>query len=178
MAFGGGVTPAIGIRLGGSFTAGSYLNQGVTDQLPPGHQWNEYRERVLAFDASVSRGYVELRAETVFSSYEVPAVSDPVRGNITFLEGKYTFTPRFFTAIRLERNAYAFIRPRGPGNWQARQTTFYDGELGLGFRLDARTLVKGSVRLDDWRVSPPLTAFLHNGTALAIQISRGFEFPD
>ena len=115
------------------------------------------------------------RGESAFSSYDVPGKAEPVTGNATFAEVRYTWTPRFFTAVRLERNAYAFVRPVAPGTWLAAQTTFYDGEVALGLRADAATLIKLSYRRDDWRVSPPLDQFLRNGSALAIQISRGFD---
>jgi hypothetical protein len=62
-----------------------------------------------------------------------------------------------------------------PGTWFATQTTFYDGEVAVGVRADPATLIKLSYRRDDWRVSPPLDQILKNGSALAIQVSRGFD---
>jgi hypothetical protein len=55
------------------------------------------------------------------------------------------------------------------------QTTFYDAEVAVGYRIDAAMLAKVSYRRDDWRVDPPLDQFLRNGSAFAIQISRTFD---
>ena len=174
-ALGGGFTPTAGIRIGLSYTAGSYLSDSVSAVLAPGQRWQDYDQRLFVIDALFTRGYLELRGESAFSSYDVPGKADPVTGNATFAELRYTWTPRFFTAARLERNAYAFVRPVSPGTWFATQTTFYDGEVALGFRADAATLIKVSYRRDDWRVSPPLDQILRNGNAIAIQVSRGFD---
>jgi hypothetical protein len=174
-ALGAGFTPTAGIRLGVSYTAGSYLSDSVSVVLAPGQRWQDYHQRLFVVDGRFTRGYLELRGESAFSSYDVPGTTEPVTGNASFAEARYTWTPRFFTAVRLERNAYAFVRPVTAGTWFATQTTFYDGEVALGFRADAATLIKLGYRRDDWRVSPPLDQFLKNGSALAIQISRGFD---
>jgi hypothetical protein len=175
LALGAGVTPVVGVRIGLSYTAGSYLSDSASYALGQGERWEDFGQRVLVIDGMVTRGYFELRVESAFSRYEVPNGGAPVSGNATFAEIRYTWTPRFFTATRLERNAYAFIRPMGPAAWMSTRTTFYDAEVAVGYRIDPATLVKVSVRADDWRVQPPLDQFLRNGSAVAIQISRTFD---
>jgi hypothetical protein len=175
---GAGVTPTAGLRLGASYTAGSYLSGDVTASLPSGSTWNQFGQSVLSFDAAFSRGYLELRAEAALSSYEVPGHENAVDGAAFYLEGKYTWTPRFFTAVRLERNKYAFIRPLSGTAWMGVATTFSDGELGVGYRLGPRTLAKASLRLDSWDVPPARRSVLPNGHAVALQISHGFDLTE
>ena len=164
-----------GFRIGASFTAGSYLSDAVSSNLGPNERWDDFGQQLLVFDGLFTRGYFELRTETALSSYDVPGRSDPVTGVASFVELKHTLSPRIFAAARLEYNGYAFILPIAPGNWLAQRTTFYDGELGVGFRFDRSTLVKLSYRRDDWQVEPPLSAILRNGSAIAFQVSRGFD---
>jgi hypothetical protein len=172
---GAGVTPVVGARLGASFTSGPYLGPAVDSMVPPGSRWEDFGQWVLALDGSLSRGYLELKAEAALSSYDVPGHADPVSGTAAYLEAKYTWTPRFFTAARLEHNAYAFIRPMPGRPWLGLTTTFADVELGFGYRLGVRTLVKASVRVDAWDVSPALRPMLPDGHALALQLSHGFD---
>ncbi len=167
-----GVTPVIGLRLGASWTAGPYLGDGISGDLPPGTQWQDFGERILAADLRFAAGYFELCAELGASWYEVPTYANDVKGTTYYVEAKYAWTPRLFTAARVERNLYAFVRPTGGGNWTARATDFVNTEVGVGFRITARTLVKTSVRWDDWEIAPAQAAFLGEGWAVALQLSQ------
>jgi hypothetical protein len=166
-----GVTPIIGLRLGASWTAGPYLGPDVSGDLPSGTEWQDYGEMILAADLKFARGYFELFAELGASWYEAPTYDDDVKGTTYYIEAKYSFHPRFFTAARFERNLYAFIRPFGGGTWVARTTDFVNTEVGAGFRINPRFLAKFSGRWDDWEIPPGTEAFLGEGFAIALQLS-------
>jgi len=177
-AFGAGFTPAIGIRLGASATWGPYLNQDLAPTLLAGRSWRAYDERIVAADAQLSRGYLELHGELARSSYEVPVGSGgitTVRGLTYYGEAKYTLTPRLFAAGRFERNDYPYIQPFSDVAWIASPTNMYDGEAGVGYRLTSQTLLKASVRADRWDVPQEMRSILGNGTALALQLSQSFD---
>jgi hypothetical protein len=177
-AVGAGFTPTTGIRIGASATWGPYLNDELPATLLAGRSWRAYSQQVGAVDAQVSRGYLEVRAEIAASRYDVPsdAGRDPtvVRGLAYYVDAKYTLTPRVFIASRVERNEYAYIEPESDTEWEASPTNMYNGELGVGYRLGAATLLKASVRADSWHVPPYLRSVLPNGAAFALQISRAF----
>jgi hypothetical protein len=166
-----GVTPLIGLRIGGSWTAGPYLGPDVSGNLPAGTEWQDYAEQIWAADLKFARGYFELFAELGASWYEVPTYSEDVKGTTYYIEAKYSWTPRFFTAARFERNLYAFVRPVGGGTWIARATDFVNTEVGVGFRINPRFLAKFSGRWDDWEIPPGAEAFLGEGFAIALQLS-------
>jgi hypothetical protein len=170
-ALGGGYTPIPELRLGASATWGPYLNSELGAAIPAGVDWKSYGETVLAFDARFSRGYFEFHGELAFSSYEVPNRTDAVDGLTYYLEVKQTWAPRFFTALRAERNDYPFIRPIGGPNWIARPVDVYNGEIGVGYRASAATILKASYRHSWSNVDPDLEAVLPNGYAFALQIS-------
>jgi hypothetical protein len=169
-AAGVGFTPFIGLRLGGSWTAGPYLHEDFGPVLPAGSRWQDFGARIVAGDLRFARGYFELFAELAASWYEVPTYANEVKGTTYYVEAKYTWSPRLFTAARFERNLYAFIQVRG-GAWQARATDFINGEVAVGYRLTTHALLKVSYRADDWDIAPAQQAFLGEGQALALQFS-------
>ena len=166
-AVGVGVTPRTGLRLGASFTTGPYLSSDLRPDLPVGADWKDYTQRVFAFDARFSRGYFEGHAELALSRYEVPTRGGSLEGSTYYGEIKYTWTPRFFTALRLERNRRVDIAPVSAGAWPAGTVAVSDGEIGVGYRIGVRTLLKVSYRRDH-RQGPA-------GSAAALQLSQGFD---
>ena len=170
-ALGAGVTPFTGFHLGVSLTHGPYLKEELDSMLSGGARWHDFAQTVTGIDLSLARGYTEINGEAAWSSYEVPG-EDPVGGFTAYLEVKQTWSPRFFTALRVEQNDYAFIMPIAPAVWMARRVNFYNGEVGIGYRLGLKTVVKMSYRRDHWPVEEALRAFLRDGQAFAVQVSR------
>ena len=60
--------------------------------------------------------FSKLRYDDMTSGLAVPP------GEYYYVEGKYTFAPRFFMATRFERNDYAYIQPQDDGAWIATPT--------------------------------------------------------
>ena len=153
-AVGAGFTPVVGVRLGGSWTEGPYLNDDLTPAELRDAPWTHYHQRVVALDARAAHGYLETFAEAARATYDVPGHSVAILGYTYYGEAKYTFAPRFYLAVRGERNAYPFIRASAT-NWTARRVDFVNGELGAGYRLTPSTLLKLSLRGDRWWVAEP-----------------------
>jgi hypothetical protein len=165
----------MGLRLGASYMEGPYLNADLSPAHLRGAGWRSYRQRLAGFELAASAGYMELHAEVARSSYDVPG-SPAVVGVTYYGEGKYTFTPRFFAAARLERNDYPFIRPVGTDSWIARRTDFRNEEIGVGFRLSPGSLLKASYRQDSWHINDSNRGFVGpGGHALALQFSQRFD---
>ncbi len=174
-AVGVGVTPLTGFRVGASATAGPYLNKTLATPLLAGRDWRHYRQRVIAADAQLARGYFEAFGEIAHGSYDVPGNAAPVTGLTWYVESKYTFTPRFYLAARGERNAYPYIQPISATTWTSETSDFTDGEVGAGFRATATTLVKLSLRADHWVPNPNPFAPSANGRSIGFQISQTFD---
>lgn len=174
-AIGGGISPIVGLRIGGSFTVGPYLNKNYTSVQLHDQSWTEYQQRVVALDFAYAHGYLETHAEAARGSYDVPGRAESIIGWTYYGEAKYTLTPRLFVAARVERNDYPFIRAFG-SSWTARLTDFVDGEVGIGYRLSKTTLLKTSVRADHWWVSSTANGFKgQGGPAFAMQLSQSFD---
>jgi hypothetical protein len=177
-AIGVGVTPFTGVRIGASATTGSYL--GSDDAVfIAGEDWRRYKQHVVAADLQLSRGYFEANAELARASYDVPERAEAAKGLTWYVETKYTFTPRFYLAARVERNDYPYISPlvtpfTGP-IWIASNSDFTDVEIGGGFRVTSSTLLKVSVRADHWVPNPNPNAPTASGRAVAMQLSQTFD---
>jgi len=174
-AVGFGITPMVGLRIGGSFTVGPYLNSALDSMLPSSKPWTDYNQRVAAVDFTFSRGYLETHAEGARGNFDVPGRATPITGFTYYGEAKYTLSPRFYVAARVERNKYPFIR-RTTTAWVSRLTDFVDGEAGIGVRLTSNTLLKGSYLADRWWVAPTAAGFRgQGGHAIALQLSQAFD---
>lgn len=171
-----GITPVIGLRAGVAGTWGPYLADRYTASELRNSDWKDYRQRIVAFDLQFSRGYFEMRGEHSRSSYDVPGYAAANKGTDTYVEAKYTFDPRFFAAVRAERNNYPFISLRGSGFWVSSRTDFDNAEFGMGYRFTESTLIKTSLRVDKWHRTDSNRGFVGpGGHAIAVQFSQAFD---
>jgi hypothetical protein len=170
-----GIAPTTGLRIGGYYTRGPYLGQEVAPMIPNGASWRDFDQQVAGMDLEFSRGYFELNGDLAFATYEVPTRTDIARGTAWFIEPKYTWNPRFFTALRLEHNDYPYIQPVDNTTWIDQNAAFYAVEAGVGWRFQPELLLKASYRRDDWTVDESLKPYFANGYAFALQLSYGFD---
>jgi hypothetical protein len=170
-----GFTPVIGLRLGAYVTQGPYLGRAVEPMLAAGEPWRDFDQRVAGLELEFSRGHFELNGDWAFSTYEVPTRATLSRGQAWFFEPKYTFTPRLFAAMRVEKNDYPYIRPIDSTLWIAQNVTFHDVEAGLGWRFTPELVLKASYRRDEWNVSDSMKSFFPNGYSCGLQLSYGFD---
>jgi len=170
-----GFTPVIGLHLGAYATAGPYLGDAITPMLPAGSGWRQFDQQIAGVELEFSHGYFELNGDIAFSAYDVPTRTTRSRGQAWFLEPKYTWTPRLFTALRLEKNDYPYIAPVDSTFWIAQNVTFHDVELGLGWRFTPDIVLKASYRRDRWDVTESMKSYFPNGYAYALQLSYTFD---
>lgn len=170
-----GITPTMGLRVGTYYTWGPYLGHDVEAFIPGGEGWRDFDQQVLGVETEFSRGYFELHADFAVSRTEVPTKSQASPGQAWFVEPKYTWTPRFFTALRIERNDYPYIEPISSSFWIASNALFYDVEAGIGWRFTPDLVVKASYRRDRWKVDDSLRPMLPDGHAFAVQLSYAFN---
>lgn len=166
---GAGLALGPAFRLGITATHGSYLHKSET-ALDSGRTWSDYDQTLVAAEARLSIGYVETRGEAAWSRYEAPR-NPAVRGFGAYVETKATLSPRVFLGARLEYFDYPFIRRFG-NFWVANATKEMNGEVGVGYRFSAATLLKASLRRDHWPETPgPGAPPTPDGYALAVQFS-------
>jgi hypothetical protein len=167
-----GYTPSPAFRIGAAITRGPYLGPASSDRMPANTEWQDFSQTVIASDVRFSIGYVDARAEIAWSSYEVPTLADDVNGLGAYAEARIAHSPRIFSALRVERFRYPFIRAVSATTWIGAPVTQYNAEAGVGYRLGPSALAKLSYRRDYWPGNvrpgaPPAP----DGYALAIQLS-------
>lgn len=170
-----GVTPVTGLRLGVYSTRGPYLGPVVEGDLPAGTTWKDYGQMIAGADVQFSRGHFELNGDYAASSYEAPARVFKSRGRAYFVEPKFTFSPRFFTALRVEKNDYPYIMPIGGGLWRVNNSELMDVEAGAGYRIAAGAVLKLAYRRDYWNVPDSRKSFFSNGYSLSAQLTYSFN---
>lgn len=167
-----GLTPTTGLRLGGWGTRGTYMSREQDEYLADGDNWRDFMQTVTGLDLAFSRGHFELNSELTDKRYEMPG-RHPVDTRAWYVEPKYTWSPRWYTALRLNKTRYADPEIDATGRAHPHVQRLRDAEAGVGFRIDHRTLVKASYRIarkGEYYGYGPVTDH-----ALAVQVSHSFD---
>ena len=96
VVFGGGITPFVGFRVGGSVTHGGWLRAGESPVVTADHD-----ATVLTIESELSFRYTKLSGEWVRDAVSTDTGDRAATG--WFVQGQQTLTPRWFLAGRIER---------------------------------------------------------------------------
>jgi hypothetical protein len=133
--------PVIGLVVGGSAARGAYLARESTQGLAI--DADEFLQTAYGLDVEYSRGYWLIRAEGVWSGWEIPSiggpwVSGPLRARALSVEGRYKLVPGLYAAARVDHLGF--------NRMQAMEVT-WDApvlrvEAGGGFHIRRNLLAK------------------------------------
>lgn len=133
--------------------------------LPRDRSVGDYREFVLAQDASFAWHHLQLWAECFETTFQVPRIGN-ANTFAYYFEAKYKITPQLFAAVRWNQQLFATVRDANDrraqwGNdvWRTdvavgyRFTSYMQGKLQYSFtRTDAR------VQIGEQLIAAQLTA--------------------
>lgn len=170
-----GYSPVQQLRFGMSYTNGPYLGDEADEGLPGGSTWKDYDQDVLGFDFQYSAGYLELNGQYVRAEYEIPFSVEDSDTQSYYVELKYTFTPRWYGAVRYGRNQETAIEYSGGLDWAHQEVDFGDLEVGAGYRLSPATQLKVAYRNIQMDEDVALLGGTKNGHALSLQFSHQFD---
>lgn len=173
-AIGAGVTPTAGVRIGTSASMGPWLRSDFDAATLRDKSWRSYDQRVIAFDAELSRGYADFHSELAHAWHEVPGREKMLHGASWYAELAYALTPRIFTAVRAEENDYPYLKPFG-SIWSGNDVRVSNGEAGVGYRFSAAQTLKLSYRRDHWNVAPTPGVLLPDGHSIAMQLTTAVD---
>jgi len=145
----GGITPFQRFRLGASFATGPYLDAAVISQLPAGTLWREFTQTAMGADVQLTLRHLELQGELLFTNFKVPRISQRLGAAGYFVELKHTLTPRLFLAGRWNQLYFDRLRSGITNGERPRfDSNRYSLEIGLGYHLSEKLLVKGSYQFN------------------------------
>jgi hypothetical protein len=132
--------PVVGLVLGASAARGAYAADEATEGT--GLDASDLLQRAYGVDAEYSRDYWLVRAEAVWSRWDVPPLAEPrvagpVRARAVSVEGRYKILPGLYAAARVDH--LGFSRLGGGATWEAPVLRF---EGGAGYNIRRRVLLK------------------------------------
>ena len=151
-----GSEPTIGLKLGLSLAYGPYLQAGVgrSARFPTGKSVEDFNQLIYGFDFEYSRGHLQIFAEAVRNSWEVPNLQEDTLGNSGgYIEGKYALATGFYYSVRYGQITYDDISD-GAGGQAAWDYDVRRVENGLGYYLDRNVHIKAVVQLNFWDDAP------------------------
>jgi hypothetical protein len=135
VVIGGGITPVVGLRIGGSVTHGGWRR---ADEVPLSN--GDRMATIITIEGEWSFRYTKLLGEWTHDRLETNAGHAIEEG--WYLQGQQTLTPRWFVAGRVERleGPPPLAAPQGP------RQTFAGAEETVGFRLTPEITLRASYR--------------------------------
>jgi hypothetical protein len=134
-----------------SWTAGASFSRGPYDRqdaagIPSGKDTGDFPQTVAAVDLKYAIGAVEVFAEVYWTQIQAPLV-DNLELLSWYVEGKYTFLPGLFGAVRLAQNIYGSIDDAAgvSHQWDRNMTRV---EFGGGYFFTRNFFTKGTVQLN------------------------------
>jgi hypothetical protein len=157
---GGGVTPVVGLRIGGSVTRGAWRR---ADEVP--FSESDRMATVVTVEAEWSFRFTKLVGEWTRDTLETNTGDEVESG--WYIQGQQTLTPRWFVAARVERleGPPLLIAPQGP------RQTFAGAEETIGFRITPEITLRASYRARRLFSQPD---FLHQAMASVVWARRWF----
>jgi hypothetical protein len=138
---GGGITPIVGLRFGGSFSAGRYATESELQQ-PDGL---DRQLRMWTVETEYAFGYTKLAGEYTRERFARGSVADVA--STWFVQGMQTLTPRWFAAARHETVAAPPAVFAGAGS---ARLSYRTSEAALGYRLTPELTLRSSVTATRW----------------------------
>ena len=143
--------PIVGLIVGSSFSRGQFGARPLVDDVPA-EEGRRFMQYAYGADFEYSRDHWVARLETVLSEWHIPAIDAPMipaplRGVAVSAEGRYTFLPGMYAAVRAEH--LAFNRITGSAGrvteWDAPLTRV---EAGAGYYLQRNLIARLSVQVN------------------------------
>jgi hypothetical protein len=135
VVLGGGITPVVGLRVGGSVTRGGWQRANESPTI------TENRDAtIVTIESEFSFRYTKLQGEWVRDTLETSGGDTIASG--WYVQGQQTLTPRWFVAGRVERMAAPGLTPL----LSIEQQRFKGVEETLGFRLTPELTLRADHR--------------------------------
>jgi hypothetical protein len=142
------------LSVGVSYDRGGYLvDDPVGNALPPGEGVDHYFQELWGFEAAFARGPVEVRAELILDTWDVPNVPEYPRDVSYYAEAKVKLSAGLFAAARYSGIRFNRIGD-GPGPDVAWDYPVDRVQLAAGYRLSRTTELRAEYMLNATAAPP------------------------
>jgi hypothetical protein len=135
------------LRLGVSYSNGSYLDADSLASLPSGQSRSDFAQRLAGVEAMFARGRVELRGEFVHDTWNVVRVAEPAVDVSWYLESKLKLAAGLFAAARIGAIHFNEL-PRANGTLTPWDYDVQRLQLGAGYRITEALDVRAELMLN------------------------------
>ena len=143
-----GVQATPELRLGASFSDGPFLHPDAdTILFEPGHDRSDFNQTLIGLEATVTRGFVEVRAEVIHDAWYVPRVREDVIDISWYVESKVKLKPGLHAAVRYNSIHFNDL-VTSDGRSVAWDYTARRIQLGAAYRVTESIDVRGEVMLN------------------------------
>jgi hypothetical protein len=132
---GAGITPRIGLRLGGAVSYGPYATEDEVRDTTRGDRMAS----LVQVEGEWSFGYTRLAGEWLWTTRQLATNDATVNGG--WIEGVQTLTPRLFVAVRYDEQ---WTRWTSPNDMTERDEWYRRVESAVGFRLMPELTLRAS----------------------------------
>jgi hypothetical protein len=139
-----GWRPAVPWTLGVSFSSGPYLADEARRNLPPGRGIGDFRQTVVAGDATFAWRHLAVWAEFFACRFDVPIRRGPDENADTaawYAEARYKITPAWFAALRWNQQVFGDV-PDGHGGRHPWDRDVWRADTAVGWRLGRHVQAK------------------------------------
>jgi hypothetical protein len=151
-------TPVTGLVLGLSVARGQYSDRALDSALPADVAGRPLRQRAAGFDVEYARGHTTLRAEGIWTAWDLPAIAaprieDPVAVRALSLEAVQRLTPGLDLAARFDKLSFGEVQGTDRrDSWDAPVTRV---EAGLAYALTRSLRLKAGYQHNFRDAGPP-----------------------
>jgi hypothetical protein len=133
------------VSVGGSLSRGPYDRQDATG-IPAGHDTGDYPQTLAGVDVHYAIGDIDVYAEAYWTQIQAPLI-DNLDLWAWYVEGKYTFLPGLFGALRLAQMIYGNIDDAAgvSHQWDRNLTRV---EVGGGYFFTRNLFTKATLQLN------------------------------
>jgi hypothetical protein len=133
------------LSAGASLARGPY-DRADADSIPAGRDTGDFPQTLAGVDVHFALGAVEIFAEAFYSEFKAPLVDDLGLWS-WYVEGKYTFLPGLFGALRLAQTIYG-TADDAAGVAHQWDRNIYRVEFGGGYFFTRNFFVKATMQLN------------------------------
>jgi len=149
--------PSVGLVLGASYARGQYTDRSLESHLPSDQAGRARRQEAVGLDAEFSSGHTVLRAEAIWSRFDLPRIDEPfIEGPVdavgASLEATHRLAPGLDASARLDRLTFSEITGTSRRDTWDAPVTRVEAGLSYAFR---RGLVLKTIYQYNWREAGP-----------------------